>query len=58
MRPPSCSARARMLKNTGSLFYGQRFYEKMLKQGARPASALRAAQVEMCKRRQWQSPYY
>jgi CHAT domain-containing protein len=33
------------------------FYEKMLKQGARPASALRAAQVEMW-RRQWQSPYY
>jgi CHAT domain-containing protein/uncharacterized protein HemY len=35
-----------------------RFYEKMLKQGARPAAALRAAQVEMWKQREWQSPYY
>lgn len=35
-----------------------RFYEKMLKQGARPAAALRAAQVEMWKQKQWQSPYY
>lgn len=34
------------------------FYEKMLKQGARPAAALRAAQVEMSKQKQWQSPYY
>ena len=35
-----------------------RFYEKMLKHGERPASALRAAQVEMWKQKQWQSPYY
>jgi CHAT domain-containing protein len=35
-----------------------RFYEKMLRQGARPAAALRAAQVEMWKQKQWQSPYY
>jgi CHAT domain-containing protein/uncharacterized protein HemY len=35
-----------------------RFYEKMLKEGARPAAALRAAQVEMWKQRQWRSPYY
>ncbi len=35
-----------------------KFYEKMLKQGARPAAALRAAQVEMWKQKQWQSPYY
>ena len=35
-----------------------RFYEKMLKQGERPAAALRAAQVEMWKQKQWQSPYY
>jgi len=34
------------------------FYEKMLKQGERPAAALRAAQVEMWKQKQWQSPYY
>jgi CHAT domain-containing protein len=35
-----------------------KFYEKMLKQGERPAAALRAAQVEMWKKKQWQSPYY
>jgi CHAT domain-containing protein/Flp pilus assembly protein TadD len=35
-----------------------KFYGKMLKQGERPAAALRAAQVEMWKRKQWQSPYY
>lgn len=35
-----------------------KFYEKMLKQGERPAAALRAAQVEMWKQKQWHSPYY
>jgi CHAT domain-containing protein len=35
-----------------------KFYEKMLKQGERPAAALRSAQVEMWKQKQWQSPYY
>jgi CHAT domain-containing protein len=35
-----------------------KFYEKMLKQGERPAAALRAAQVEMWKQKAWQSPYY
>ena len=35
-----------------------KFYEKMLKQEERPAAALRAAQVEMWKQKQWQSPYY
>jgi tetratricopeptide (TPR) repeat protein len=35
-----------------------KFYGKMLKQGARPAAALRAAQVEMWQQKQWQSPYY
>ena len=35
-----------------------KFYEKMLKQGQAPAAALRAAQVEMWKQKQWQSPYY
>lgn len=35
-----------------------RFYTGMLKRGLRPAAALRAAQVEMWKQRQWQSPYY
>jgi CHAT domain-containing protein/tetratricopeptide (TPR) repeat protein len=35
-----------------------KFYERMLKQGERPAGALRAAQVEMWKQKRWQSPYY
>ncbi len=35
-----------------------KFYEKMLKQRERPAAALRAAQVEMWRQKQWQSPYY
>ncbi len=35
-----------------------KFYQKMLKQGERPAAALRSAQVEMWKQKQWQAPYY
>ncbi len=35
-----------------------KFYEKMLKEGERPAAALRSAQVEMWKQKQWQAPYY
>lgn len=35
-----------------------KFYRKMLKNGQRPAAALRSAQVEMWRQRQWQSPYY
>lgn len=35
-----------------------RFYRKMLKEGERPSAALRAAQVEMWRQKQWQSPYY
>jgi CHAT domain-containing protein/Tfp pilus assembly protein PilF len=35
-----------------------RFYQKMLKENQRPAAALRAAQVEMWKQKQWQAPYY
>ena len=35
-----------------------KFYEKMLKHGKRPAAALREAQVEMWKQKQWHSPYY
>lgn len=34
------------------------FYRKMLKENQRPAEALRAAQVEMWKQKQWESPYY
>ena len=36
----------------------KRFYQKMLQEKLRPAAALRAAQIEMLKRRHWQSPYY
>jgi CHAT domain-containing protein len=35
-----------------------KFYERMLKRGERAAAALRAAQVEMWRLKQWQSPYY
>jgi CHAT domain-containing protein len=34
------------------------FYRKMLRENQRPAAALRAAQVEMWRQRQWQAPYY
>jgi CHAT domain-containing protein len=36
----------------------KRFYRRMLQDGMRPAAALRAAQVELSKRPQWQLPYY
>jgi len=36
----------------------KRFYRRMLQDGMRPAAALRAAQIEMWKKPQWQSPYY
>ena len=36
----------------------QRFYTEMLRNNKTPAAALRAAQIEMLRTRQWQSPYY
>jgi CHAT domain-containing protein len=36
----------------------KRLYKKMLKEGMKPAAALRAAQVEMWNQKQWKSPYY
>ena len=36
----------------------EKFYTRLLKDGQRPAAALRAAQVEMWQQKQWQSPYY
>jgi CHAT domain-containing protein len=36
----------------------QHFYRGMLKEGLRPAAALRAAQIEMAKQKRWASPYY
>lgn len=35
-----------------------RFYHGMLKEGMRPAAALRAAQVSLMNEKQWASPYY
>ena len=35
-----------------------RFYQKMLTEGLRPAAALRAAQVSMLKQKQWGAAYY
>ena len=36
----------------------KQFYEAMLKQGMRPAAALRAAQVALWKQQKWHAPYY
>jgi CHAT domain-containing protein/Tfp pilus assembly protein PilF len=36
----------------------KRVYQNMLKDGMRPAAALRAAQVSMLKEKQWQASYY
>ena len=34
------------------------FYRSLLKDGKRPAEALRAAQIEMLKSGRWQAPHY
>ena len=36
----------------------QRFYRAMLKDGRRPADALRIAQLEMSRSRRWSAPFY
>jgi tetratricopeptide (TPR) repeat protein len=36
----------------------KRFYRGMLKDGMRPAAALRAAQLEMMKQKRWGAPYF
>jgi CHAT domain-containing protein len=36
----------------------RRFYEKMFKEGLRPAGALRAAQVSMWNEKRWEAPYH
>lgn len=43
-------------KATASLM--QRLYTEMLRSNKTPAAALRAAQIEMLRTRQWQSPYF
>lgn len=35
-----------------------RFYQGVLKEGMRPAAALRAAQISLMKDQRWASPYY
>jgi len=35
-----------------------KFYKKMLQEGVKQAAALRAAQLEMWRQKQWQAPYY
>ncbi|MCI0489519.1 MAG: CHAT domain-containing protein [Blastocatellia bacterium] len=36
----------------------KRFYRGMLRDGMRPAAALRAAQIELMKEKRWSSPYF
>jgi CHAT domain-containing protein len=36
----------------------KRFYRGMLKDGMRPAAAMRAAQLEMMKQNRWSKPYF
>ena len=36
----------------------KRFYRGMLRENLNPSAALRAAQIEMWKQKQWRSPYY
>lgn len=43
-------------KGTADLM--SRLYHGMLKDGQRPAAALRTAQIALWKQKQWQSPYY
>lgn len=43
-------------KGTADLM--SRLYKGMLKEGLRPTAALRAAQLELWRQKQWQSPYY
>ena len=42
----------------GTSMLMQKFYQKMLQEKLTPATALRAAQVEMLQQDKWNSPYY
>ncbi|HXG64713.1 MAG TPA: CHAT domain-containing protein, partial [Blastocatellia bacterium] len=46
------------VNDASTAVFMKRFYGGMLKEGLRPAAALRAAQIEMAKQKLWQSPYY
>lgn len=43
-------------RGTADLMSG--FYRNMIARGLRPAAALRAAQIELSRQKQWNSPYY
>jgi CHAT domain-containing protein/Tfp pilus assembly protein PilF len=46
------------VSDAGTAELMKRFYRAMLKQGLRPAAALRAAQISMWQEKQWNAPYY
>jgi CHAT domain-containing protein/Tfp pilus assembly protein PilF len=46
------------VSETGTAELMTRFYREILKKGARPAAALRAAQLSLIKEQTWQSPFY
>ena len=46
------------VNDKGSAQLMSRFYRRMLGERLSPAAALRAAQVEMCREKRWQSPYF
>lgn len=46
------------IDDRASAEFMRRFYAAMLKDGLRPAAALRAAQVSMLSDKRWQSPHY
>jgi CHAT domain-containing protein len=46
------------VSDKGTFHLMERFYDHLLRQGKRPAAALRAAQVEMLGDPAWKSPYY
>ncbi|MEA5549441.1 CHAT domain-containing protein [Anabaena cylindrica UHCC 0172] len=42
----------------GTSILMQKFYQKMLQENLKPASALRQAQIEMWQEKKWNSPFY
>ncbi|MCA1567049.1 MAG: CHAT domain-containing protein [Acidobacteria bacterium] len=46
------------VRDKGTADLMSRLYRGMIKEGLRPTAALRAAQIELWKQKQWQSPYY
>ncbi|AFZ56635.1 CHAT domain-containing protein [Anabaena cylindrica FACHB-243] len=42
----------------GTSILMQKFYQKMLKENLKPASALRQSQIEMWQEQKWNSPFY